>query len=139
MPPASETDWNNLSLLRVGARIVVETMDNIRHYGKFVAYSDEAISLREGKCEVGYRRENVVQVSLLGPPKRRKAALVGLAIGFAGGAIISAAKWAGQADLSEIGKAILILGTGGVFGGIGAGVGAAVAPRPKTVIYRVGP
>jgi len=135
-----ESDWNNLNRLQVSQRIAVKTKDNITHYGHFLACSEEALSLREGKQEVGYRREEVVRVSLLGPPKRRKAALLGLAIGFAAGTVIAAAKWGGEEDFTAGAKARFILGIGGLVGGVaGANVGWAVAPSTKTVIYRAKP
>ncbi len=75
--PASETDWNNLRQLLVGADIAVKTKDNIRHSGTFLAYSDEAISLRKGKREVSYPRKEVLRVSFLGPPNRQRGAVIG--------------------------------------------------------------
>lgn len=135
-----ESDWHNLSRLQVDQRIAVKTKDNITHYGNFLAYSEEAISLREDKQEVGYRREEVIRVSLLGPPNRRKAALLGLAIGFTTAAGITAAIVAGVGDLTGGGKAGYIFGIGGLVGGIaGANIGAAVARATKTVIYRAKP
>jgi len=134
-----ESDWNNLNRLQVSQRIAVKTKDNITHYGKFLAYSDEAISLREGKQEVGYRREEVVRVSLLGPPDRGKAALYGFLFTFAGATTITAAKIGGEEDLVASGKVVISVGIGALFGGIGAGIGAAAAPSSKIVIYRAQP
>jgi len=135
VPAASETDWNNLAQLRVWDHIVCKTKDGEWHRGNFVAFSEEALSLRVGKRDVGLRRGDVVRVSLLGPPNRVKAALIGLGIGFAGGAIITAAAFRGAED----GAAAYSLLVGWLFGGIGAGVGAAAAPRSQTVIYRAKP
>jgi len=133
-PAPSESDWNNLRQLRVGERIAVKTKDNITHTGDFVAYSDEAISLREGKREVAYRREEVLGVSLLGARKRSKWALIGFLVGFGVGAGVGALFVARL----DVGTQTVVAG-GASLGGIGAGLGAARAPRFQTLIYRAGP
>jgi len=132
--PASEADWNSLRQLLVGERIAVKTKDNITHTGDFVAYSDEAISLREGKREVAYRREEVLGVSLLGARKRSKWALIGFLVGFGVGAGVGALFVARL----DVGTQTVVAG-GASLGGIGAGVGAGVARRSQTVVYRAGP
>jgi len=132
--PQTETDWNNLRQLRVGERIAVKTRDNIRHSGEFVAYSDEAISLRKGKREVGYRRQEVVRVLLLGAPKRSKGAKIGFLVGCAVAAGIAAAKIVAVKE--DPSSAIILVPIGALGGGIGAAIGAAVTPRSKSVVYR---
>jgi len=134
VPPISETDWNNLRQLRVGARIAVKTKDNIRHSGEFLAYSEEAISLRKGKREVGYRRQEVVRVLLLGAPKRSKGAKIGFLVGCAVAAGIAAAKIVAVKE--DPSSAIILVPIGALGGGIGAAIGAAVTPRSKSVVYR---
>ncbi|MFQ5817038.1 MAG: hypothetical protein ACE5H2_03660 [Terriglobia bacterium] len=139
MSPASESDWDNLAQLQPGQRILVETMDNVRHRGTFVAYSDEAISLREDKRDVGYRRKEVLRVWRLGPPNRGKAAKIGFLSGFAVGAATAVIWWfSGDTQDGDEDYLVLLVAPafGGLFGGVGAGLGAAVAPRSKTLIYR---
>lgn len=138
VPPASETDWNNLARLAVGARIAVKIRDEPTHSGKFLGFSEESISLREGKREIAYHREDVLRVWLLGGRNRGKAAKLGFLFPFAATVGVTFASLPSCEDdcfLLFIGG----LGIGAVFGGVGAAVGALVAPRSKTVIYRAAP
>lgn len=138
--PASASDWNNLARLEVGARIRLEAKDGVTRSGKFAAFSDEAISLREGKREVSYRREEVVSVSWLGSRRRGRWARIGFLIGFGGGTAALAAWGASDpADEGAMNVALISLLLGLPFGGVGAAVGALAAPRTKTLIYRAAP
>ena len=132
------SDWNNLQQLRVGDKVEVVRTDLSKHKGTFLSFSDEAISLRVKKEEVGVQREDVFRVSLREKSKRLRNALIGMAIGAGAGAALAAAENSAQAndpgpgpDLRSIAYAVLVP----VGGAVGAGVGAAFPPGYQT-IYR---
>jgi hypothetical protein len=135
---ADETGWSNLQQLRVGQKIEVVDTNLKKHKGTFLSFSDEAISLRVGKDEVGVQRPNVLRVSLREKSKRLRNALIGMAIG--AGAGVAAVEICAQAssglspclgqDFRATAYAILVP----VGGAVGAGIGAAF-PGYQT-IYR---
>ncbi len=133
-PPAEPgiSDWNNLQQVRAGQRIEVVDTNLKKYKGTFLSFSEEAISLRVKKQEVGVQREDVFRVSLRGSPKRSTSALVGAAIGALAGLALSAV-----APETECGRGCM-MGMATVMGaGVGAGVGAAVSFVPSyRTIYR---
>ena len=76
------SDWDALYQLQAGDRVVCRTRDGATHRGKFRAISSEAITLQIGEQAVGFRREQVLTVKLLGRDRRAKFALLGAASGF---------------------------------------------------------
>ncbi len=129
---AVETGWSSLQQVRVGQQIEVVDTNLKKLKGTFLSFSEEAISLRVGKDEVGVQRPNVLRVSLRGRPKRSTSALVGAAIGALAGLALSAV-----APETECGRGCM-MGMATVMGaGVGAGVGAAVPFVPSYhTIYR---
>ncbi len=133
-----ETGWSNLQQLRVGQKIEVVDTNLKKHKGTFLSFSEEAISLRVGKDEVGVQRRNVLRVSLREKSKRLRNALIGLAIG--AGAGVAAAEIFARTD-QPIARfrgeyrsiAYVVLVPVGI--GVGAGIGAAFPPGYQT-IYR---
>ncbi len=122
----AEGSWQNLNQLRVGQKIEVVDTNLKKHRGTFLSFSEEAISFRVGKDEVGVQRLNVFRVSSREHSKRLRNALIGLAIG--GG--IGVAVGAGLQSREQMGTGpVMLLGMG-----IGAGLGASI-PGYQT-IYR---
>ena len=136
-PPAEPgiSGWSNLQQLRVGQRIEVVDTNLKKYKGTFLSFSDEAISLRVGKDEVGVQREDVFRVNLRGKSKRSTSALVGAAIGAlvgVGVGALAATRYGSGDPRSK--SFIVFLGT---TIGAGAGVGAAVPFVPSyRTIYR---
>ena len=140
-PPAEPgiSDWNNLQQVRVGQKIEVVDTNLKRLKGTFLSFSEEAISLRVKKQEVGVQREDVFRVSLREKSKRLRNALIGMAIG--AGAGVAAIEICAQAssgflpcagqDFRAVAYAVLVP----VGGAVGAGIGAAFPPGYQT-IYR---
>jgi hypothetical protein len=133
-----EHSWGNLQQVRVGQKIEVVDTNLKKLKGTFLSFSDEAISLRIGKDEVGVQREDVFRVSLRGKSKRLRNALIGMAIG--AGAGVAAAEISIRA--SEPGffpkrafwqVPYVVLVSAGI--AAGAGIGAAFPPGYQT-IYR---
>ncbi len=132
--------WGNLQQVRVGQKVEVVDTNLKKYKGTFLSFSDEAISLRVGKDEVGVQREDVFRVSLREKSKRLRNALIGMAIG--AGAGVAAVEICAQAssrfsfspclgqDFRAVAYAILVP----VGGAAGAGIGAAF-PGYQT-IYR---
>ena len=134
-----EHSWDNLQQLRVGQKIEVVDTHLKKLKGTFLSFSEEAISLRVGKDEVGVQREDVFRVSLREKSKRLRKALIGMAIGAgAGVAAIEICAYASSGflpcagqDFRAVAYAILVP----VGGAAGAGIGAAFPPGYQT-IYR---
>ncbi len=124
-----ETGWSNLQQVRVGQKIEVVDTNLKKHKGTFLSFSDEAISLRVGKDEVGVQRPHVLRVSVQGGG-RWKNALTGVVIGAVAGLLLGAIVDYGDDLDSSDGKIFAPL----VFGGVGAGLGS-VFPGFHT-IYR---
>ncbi len=132
-----EHSWENLQQLRAGQKIEVVDTSLKKHKGTFLSFSEEAISLRVKKEEVGVQREDVFRVSLREKSKRLRNVLIGLAIG--AGAGVAAAEISVRAA-QPIGRfrgeyrsiAYVVLVPVGL--GVGAGIGAAF-PGYQT-IYR---
>jgi len=130
LPQGTQDSWRNLSQLRVGQKIQVVDMNLRSLKGVFVSYSEEAISLRTDKGEVGVRRDDVFRVALREGSKRTRNTLIGMGIGAAGGLA------AGFGLMErETGYAGAVAGTVALFAGIGAGIGAAF-PAGTQAIYR---
>ena len=136
-PPAEPgiSDWNNLQQLRVGDKVEVVRTDLSKHKGTFLSFSDEAISLRVGKDEVGVQRLNVFRVSSRSREhsKRLRNTLIGLGIGAAAGAVVGAAAVAGKPRQGGERRLSMVIGTL-IGSGVGTVVGAAF-PGYQT-IYR---
>ncbi len=129
--------WENLQQVRVGQKIEVVDTNLKKLKGTFLSFSEDAVSLRVGKDEVGVQRPNVLRVSLRGSPKRSTSAIVGAAIGALAGVGVGAlaATRYGSGD-PESESFIVFLGTT-IGAGAGAGVGAAVPFVPSyRTIYR---
>ncbi len=127
----AEGSWQNLNQLRAGQKIEVVDTNLKKLKGTFLSFSEEAISLRVGKDEVGVQRPNVFRVSSREHSKRLRNTLIGLAVGGAAGLAIGAAVDSSFSEEDEnIAKAIFTpIGLGA-----GAGLGAAF-PGYQT-IYR---
>jgi hypothetical protein len=140
---ARSDDWKNLEELKVGERIQVVKQNKTSHTGTFVALSEESVTLRTPQGDVGFRAEEVLRVSRLGPARRGRAALIGAAIGGVAGAVGLAAVDDNRSPTGFGGPAInrgQRAAIGGVVGGgLGAAVGAAVAHPAKTELYRASP
>ena len=137
-PPLGESDWNNLQQVRVGQKIEVVDTNLKKLKGTFLSFSEEAISLRVKKQEVGVQREDVFRVSLRGKSKRLRNALIGMAIG--AGAGVAAAEisirasepgFFSERDFWQVPYVVLV--SAGI--AVGAGVGATFPPGYQT-IYR---
>lgn len=125
-----ENNWENLSALRVGQKIVVVDMDLKTYRGTFVAYSEEAISLRADSGDRGIERAHVLRVSDREHSKRFRNTLLGAAIGAGAALAVGAIVDESFSDETNIAKTI--------FTPIGAGAGAAVgaAFASYKAIYR---
>ncbi len=124
----SLSDWDALYQLQAGDRVVCRTRDGATHRGKFRAISSEAITLQIGEQAVGFRREQVLTVKLLGRDRRAKFALLGAASGF--GLVVL------------LGAGVEGVPPGGVFvvgTFLPAAVGAVLGRPKKTTIYRANP
>ena len=128
----SVQSWDNLQQLQVGQKIEVVQMDYKSRKGTFLAYSEEAISLRIKSEEIGIRREEVLRVNSREKSTRVRNALIGMAVGGAAGAVLVGVLHNLFEDSQNAPAATAsLLGLGA---GVGVGVGAAF-PHYQT-IYR---
>ena len=135
--PCAQTEhgsWSNLNKLKAGQGIEVIETSMKQHAGRFVAVSDELLTLREKGSDVSLRREDVARVSTSSGAKRGEHALIGLVVGGAIGAGIGAASGSKTGFLGGSSRGITAL-VGLVIGApSGAAVGALVPAH--TTIYR---
>ena len=132
--------WSDLNRLKSGQRIEVIETNMKSHSGRFVAVTDDVLSLQEKGSDVSIKREDVVRVSTSSGPRRGEHAVIGLVIGGAIGAGIGAA-----AGSSGSKNGFLDVNTRGIGALIGVALGApsgalvgAVIPA-STTVYRVSP
>ena len=114
-----EESWDNLGQLQAGQKVEVIDQNLKTIHGTFVSFSEERISLRQGKREVFIERGNVLRVGALSSSRRLRNALigagVGLGLGVVGGTGVLVA--AGGSDSPGV-----VLGPAAA---VGMGVGAA--------------
>ena len=133
-----EQSWENLRTLRVGEKIQVVDQKLKSQNGTFVAFSDDVITFQADKDEVAIQRADVLRVTSRERSKRKRNALIGLAVGAAAGAAALAAPLAGNCcnpDVGSAGVAIVVGAGAALAGGVGAAVGAAI-PSGHPTIYR---
>ena len=122
------SDWDALYQLQVGDRVLCRTRDGISHRGRFRAFSSESITLKIGRQEVGFRREQVLTVKLLGRDHRAMFALVGAAAGLGVMLMHTTARDDWPPAAAIVAETLL------------PAVGGGLAGRPrKTTIYRANP
>ena len=88
---AQQGSWSSLNRLKAGQGIEVIESSLKQHVGKFVAATDESLTLKENGSDVSVRREAIVHDSRSSGPKRGGHALISLVLGGAIGAGIGAA------------------------------------------------
>jgi hypothetical protein len=129
-------DWQSVAQLKAGDRIRLSLKTGPVD-GEFQKWTPQDVSTGT----LTARREDVLKVERYRPGAwgRGKSAAVGALIGFGGGFAIGAAS--GGCHLGQLG---LCLSRGELGGGlgvvgatIGAGIGAAIPPHTKDLIYRV--
>jgi hypothetical protein len=129
-----ESSWDTLRQLTPGQKIQVVDMKLKSTKGEFRAFSDQAISLKRGKDELLLQRSDILRVNARGGGRRTNAlvgGIVGLVIGFLGGAVVDALD---DVDRTDPGSNNGKISAAAVGFGIGAGVGA-IFPGYHT-IYR---
>ncbi len=128
---SAKDSWDNLKQLQPGQKIEVVDMKMKTLKGEFVAFTDEAISLRQGGSDQSIGRADVVRVTVRDTSHRTRNMLLGSTIG--GGIAIAATIVPLAANSNEgnsCGACVAAIAAG--FGG-GAALGA--IPGNRT-IYR---
>ncbi len=130
--------WDDLNRLQAGQKVQVVQMDMKSLKGRFLGFSEEAISVRVKEDEVAVARADVLRISLRGKPKRLRNTVIGMGIGaglgLAVGAVGDARSGGNPASTGfgpDLGKRIYTP-LGFVIGGV---VGVAIPPSYRT-IYR---
>ena len=85
MAKEPQASWDSLKQLQAGQKIEVVDIHLKALKGQFVAISDEAISLREGKGEQSVARADVVRVSTRDSSHRTRNMLILAAVGAGAG------------------------------------------------------
>ncbi len=129
-----EESWDNLRQLRSGEAIEVVDAKMRSHRGAFAAYTPEAISLRQGGGELSVPRGEVASVKRRRESRRGRNALLGLAIGAAGGLAVGAIRGKTYHEAGETPVFIAVWTPIGA--GIGAAAGAAVPTGREVTVYR---
>jgi len=129
--------WSDLNGLHAGEHIQVIETNMKRHDGKFVAVTDELLSLRETGTDISIRRNDVARVSTSSGGNRGKHAVIGLLIGAGAGAAIGAASGSSNGFLGGSSRGLTAL-AGIVIGAPSGAIVGAVLPAHAT-IYRASP
>lgn len=129
--------WSDLNRLNAGEHIQIIETNLKQHNGKFVAVTDELLSLNEAGSDVSIKRSDVARVSTSSGGKRGKHVLIGLLIGAGAGAAIGAASGSSHGFLGGSSRGITAL-VGLVIGAPSGAIVGAVLPAHNTV-YRVAP
>jgi hypothetical protein len=125
--------WDNLKQLQPGQRIEVVDSHLKKSKGKFVSFTDKAISLRDGKQQQSVTRAEVMRVSVRDASHRERNMILGAAI--AGGTALTIGLLANAPARNEgTGCDGCVAGFAAAAAGGGAGLGA--IPTFRT-IYRV--
>ena len=128
--PGDPADWGNLQQLQPGQKVAVVQTNLAKHKGKFLAWTEEAITLRVKKRELTILREQVHRVRRLENHRVRNA-LIGAGAGAAAGVITIVPMQGSDAGSLLVRITFISL----VFGGPGAAIGAVIPPIHPT-IYR---
>jgi hypothetical protein len=132
-----EGSWSNLNRLKAGQGIEVIEFTMKRHSGKFVAATDEMLTLKENGSDLSIKREDVGRVSTSSGPKRGEHALIGLVAGGAIGAAVGALSGSKTGFLGGSSRGITAL-FGIVIGAPSGAIVGAVLPA-HTTLYRAAP
>jgi hypothetical protein len=104
------------------------------HRGQFSRFTPDGIVFRDRSDERTVARAEVASVKRRGQPRRGRNALIGLAIGAAGGLAIGAIRGATYHEEGETPVFIMVWTPIGA--GIGAASGAAVPTGGDVTVYR---
>ena len=122
---AQQSQWQDLAQVRPGTRIQVVESSLKSTSGKFVAFSETDLTLRDEDKEVVIPKDQIYRVTINGKNRKRNT-LIGLAVGAGTGAAV------GAAANRVVGEAWVVPGMMLSYAGIGAGIGA-IVPAAKTV------
>jgi len=129
---STQDSWHNLQRLKPGQKVEIVDAKLKAYSGKFVRFTDEAITVQEGKMEAVVPRADVVRVSVRDNSHRTRNMLLGAGIG---GGIAIAATVIPLAASSNEGNSCGICAAG-IAAGIGGGAALGMIPSHQT-IYRV--
>ena len=131
---STEQSWDNLGTLRAGEKVQVVDQKLRSQDGTFVSVSDDAITIQARKDSVTIQRVDVYRVSSRERGHSRgQNTLMGLAVGGLAGLGLGVVMAANHAE--DVPIAAELAGMPLLFGGIGAGVSAAL-PAGHPTIYR---
>jgi hypothetical protein len=127
-------DWGAVQALERGEKIVVRLKEGDRFSGRFESATDLALNFRHDGRTVSFTRESILRVQLNRGTSRLNGALLGAAIGGAGGAGFGGYLYSlGDFNTSTV-PGFALLGAG-----IGAGIGAALGKGRKNVVVYEAP
>jgi len=126
--------WSDLNRLKAGQSIQVVETNLKRHDGKFVAATDDLLSLKEEGADISIKRNDVARVSISSGAKRGEHAVIGLLIGGAAGAGIGALSGSSHGFLGGSSRGLTAL-AGVIIGAPSGAIVGAVLPA-HTTLYR---
>jgi len=141
-PQAAETNWASLEQLPTETLLAVEEIDGKRHRGQLHGVAPDALSIRQRKNVVGFPRERVARVWLLGARKIAQYAVLGALVGaLTGGAWTAAQRGRGPVCPWDAEGYTCVFYSVSVLAAVGAGAGAGLGAgvRKQTLIYRSPP
>ena len=132
---SASDSWDNLKQLQPGQKVEVVDAKMKTLKGTFIAFSDDSISLRDGKTEQSVVRADVVRISVRDASHRTRNILLGIGIGAGAGIAVGFGIDEGVRHVSGEGGSYLYAP---VLAAAGAGLGALAGglPAGTRTIYR---
>ncbi len=127
----TQDSWDKLKRLQPGQKVEIVDAKMKTFSGRFVSFTDEAVTVNEGKTEVTVQRADVVRVSVRDNSHRTRNMLLGAAIG---GGIAIAATIVPLVASSNEGNGCGVCAAG-IAAGFGGGTALGMIPSYRT-IYR---
>jgi hypothetical protein len=133
----SVADWNVVTALSPGTEVRVKTIPHV-FIGSLQSVSEDVIVLRSGPAEETVMQLQIARIAVKKPSRRKRHALVGLAVGAGAGAGLAIAVSTCK-GFGCIGATPIEVGAPVMFGLLGAIVGVAIPTGGWREIYRSTP
>jgi hypothetical protein len=135
---SAKAPWDNLKKLAPGQQVQVVLNGAKSYSGQFQSVSDNELVLRVGGEQQALARQDILRVSTIGAPHRKRNMLIGAAIGVGAGLGIAAGVAESYRSSRPQNRYFEVLGPllGAGLGGGGIALGAAIPTGGWHDIYR---
>lgn len=135
--PRGTADWNNLASSAGAAEVRVQLSGSPAVRGKVQSVTADSLTMDSASGQETFRRQQILRVSVKGKSRRRRNALIGLAIGAGLGGALGGAAASGCSGTICGGYGGAAIGSGiGAGAAVGAAIGTALPAGGWHEIYR---